>query len=207
MFSFNTLYTRFPCHILVALIFCAGLSSIYEKVHDFWIGPVEVIVDNSITKRINLNISTYPNQDLVSKLEQSDDLICNKETWELLDEPVKILDVYCPESAEWVRERYHNSKLEFDKGCDTYATYNFLNQKLKINTILLKSENNGRIASVLAHEYQHSRQNYNLGKIMQISISKLFTWNEPPFLEDEAELLEHRVYLAIIKHESIYNQE
>lgn len=116
--------------------------------------------------------------------------------WEALQEPLQILDRVCPEASHWVRDRYENGHLIWEKeysGC--YAKFHYVDRDLTINRILF-GENNGRVASILAHEFRHSRQNFS--KFFRATVAcSILREPRPCIVEDEAELFEAQVLLAI----------
>lgn len=116
--------------------------------------------------------------------------------WEALQEPLQILDHVCPEVSHWVRDRYKNGHLIWEKeysGC--YAKFHYIDRDLTINRILF-AENNGVIASILAHEFRHSRQNFS--KYFRATVAcSILREPRPCIVEDEAELFEAKVLLAI----------
>jgi len=118
--------------------------------------------------------------------------------WDALQEPLQILDQVCPEAAHWVRDRHASGHLIWEveySGC--YAKYNYMDKDLTINKILY-CENNGRIASILAHEFRHSRQNFT--KFFRATVAcAVLREPKPSIVEDEAELFEAQVLLAIFE--------
>jgi hypothetical protein len=116
--------------------------------------------------------------------------------WVALQEPLQILDRVCPEASHWVRDRYQLGHLIWEEeysGC--YAKFHYVNRDLTINKILF-AENNGRIASILAHEFRHSRQNFT--KFFRATVAcSILREPRPCIVEDEAELFEAQVLIAI----------
>lgn len=121
----------------------------------------------------------------------------DEEMWKAIQESVQILDKVCPESAEWVRDRHKQGCLHWDSSDGTiYAKYDYYTGCLTINPILFGTCN-ARRASILAHEFRHSRQNYT--KFLR-SVFAHSVLGEPKtsIVEDDAELFEAQVLLAII---------
>lgn len=116
--------------------------------------------------------------------------------WEALQEPLQILDRVCPEASHWVRDRYENGHLIWEKEYSgAYAKFHYIDRDLTVNRILF-GENNGRIASILAHEFRHSRQNFS--KFFRATVAcSILREPRPCIVEDEAELFEAQVLLAI----------
>ena len=109
----------------------------------------------------------------------------------------KILDKVCPESSAWARDRHAQGKLEWDASdMSLYAKYNYGTGVFTINHSLFFSNNNGRQASIVAHEFRHSRQNFT--KFFR-SVVACAVLREPKYsiVEDDAELFEAQVLLAI----------
>jgi len=119
-----------------------------------------------------------------------------EECWDELQPTLQILDKVCPEVSEWVRDRYVNGKIVWEKeNSGTYAKYDYINKQLTFNRISFM-ENDGIKASILAHEFRHSRQRFT--KFYR-SVIACMICREPRtvLVENDAYLFEKRVVIAI----------
>lgn len=119
-----------------------------------------------------------------------------EECWDELQTTLLILDKVCPEVSEWVRDRYANGKIVWEKeNSGTYAKYDYINKELTFNRISFM-ENDGIKASILAHEFRHSRQKFT--KFYR-SVVACMICREPRtiLVENDAYLFEKRVVIAI----------
>ena len=122
----------------------------------------------------------------------------DQECWSALQESLEILDRVCPEASEWVRDKHTSKQIIWEEeftGC--YAKFNYIDRDLTVNRTLF-GESNGRIASILAHEFRHSKQNFSKFFRSTVACSILREPNEP-IVETDAELFELRVLLAIFE--------
>lgn len=150
----------------------------------------DIVVGDEVPQVNSLPVGSY------EKTIIFDHADLEKEYWENIQRPLYILDKVCPEASQWVRDCKEKNMIVFKKendGC--YAKFDFLNKNLVINNSLF-DQNNGTIASILAHEFRHSRQNFS---IYFKSIIAHVILREPKYsiVEDDAEFFEAKVTLAI----------
>lgn len=118
------------------------------------------------------------------------------ELWENLQPTLSILRKVCSSAADWVEERHDSGHLVWRMdSASVYATYNYVSKDLSIYRILL-NESDGVKASILAHEFRHSRQNF--AKWFNLGLA-CFLSSDPSLgiIEDDAYYFEQQVYLAI----------
>ena len=118
------------------------------------------------------------------------------ECWESIQMSLQILDQVCPESSNWVRSQYVKGKLDWTTECNgTLATFNYQSRVLTINSSMFRL-NDGVKASILAHEFRHSRQNFT--KFFTSVAACVFHGKvQPHIVEDDARLYEKEVLIAI----------
>lgn len=138
-----------------------------------------------------------------------------KEWWAALAPTREVLKGLSPEIHDWFVKMHEDKKLVFyshnkDKGSkqDSLAYFDVFSRKMYLDTSFLVN-NDGEKASIIIHEYRHSRQ--NAGKLLAdfISLKRIATtnaeivankmghhvhpgtWSYGSIIEDEAHLLEH----------------
>lgn len=108
--------------------------------------------------------------------------------WEGLQPALQILDEVNPSVSEWVRELHSNGKIVYVETDGKLAKFGLYSRELKIYHGIY-AECDGIIASVLCHEYRHSRQGIN--KILQYGFSFWRYKNgDDSILENDAYLYE-----------------
>jgi hypothetical protein len=122
--------------------------------------------------------------------------------WAGLAPALAILDYVNPDVASWIRQRHDRGELVFT---DRYqceedqfpplAKYDHFRGKLTINRGIF-AENDGIVASLLCHEYRHSRQ--GLPKVALHALSYLLrTGGDSSIVENDAMLYERDACVAI----------
>jgi len=112
---------------------------------------------------------------------------------------LEILDKVCPEVSQWARETHANNKIEWINSSQVnfYALYNVMNGRVRISKHFLL-ENDGKKASILAHEFRHSRQGST--KFFKATVSYLLGHDpNESVMELDAQLFEQQIYLAIFR--------
>jgi hypothetical protein len=122
--------------------------------------------------------------------------------WDGLAGPLKVLDKVNPRVAGWVREKRDRGQLRFTDGgrrernnlCPL-AKHDALDRTLTINRGLF-AENDGTVATILCHEYRHSRQ--SLPKVVKYAISFLVrAGGDSSIVETDALLYEEDARTAV----------
>jgi hypothetical protein len=122
--------------------------------------------------------------------------------WAAIKPALAILDEVHPDVASWVRETQRRGKLRFSDrwttgrgGPPCLARYDALRGTLTICPGIF-AENDGRIATVLCHEYRHSRQRSS--KTILYALSFIWTrGGEPAIIENDALLFEQQAQFAV----------
>lgn len=122
--------------------------------------------------------------------------------WAGMAPALSILDRVNPDVAAWVRQKHERGDLVFtdsykcEKGeFPALAKYHHFRGTLTINRGLF-AENDGTAASLLCHEYRHSRQ--ELPKVVLHALSFLVrTSGDSSIVENDAMLYERDAYVAI----------
>ena len=87
--------------------------------------------------------------------------VSDEECWEALQPTLKILEDLAPHVKEWLEEQHVAGKIKYNLGCTGYfATFDCITRDLKIHRNLFFEED-GIKATILAHEWRHSKQNPN----------------------------------------------
>lgn len=119
-----------------------------------------------------------------------------EECWDAIQPSLQILDKVCPEVSEWVRDRHANGKLVWE--CEysgTYAKYDYIDKTLTFNKLSF-FKNDGIKASILAHEFRHSRQSFT--KFYRSVVACMICQEpKPDVVENDAYLFEKRIIIAI----------
>ncbi len=125
-----------------------------------------------------------------------------EECWDALQPTLQILDKVCPEVSKWVRDRHANGKIVWEKKMTmTYARYDYINKKLIFNRISFY-ENDGVKASILAHEFRHSRQSFT--KFYRSVVACMICREpKPNIVENDAYLFENKIIVAIFLGEEL----
>lgn len=122
--------------------------------------------------------------------------------WEALAPALAILDEVHPDTAQWVRDTERRGKLLFANrwtmgggrfGC--LARYDAFDGRLTICPGLF-AESDGRIATILCHEYRHSRQQFSKTLLYALSFV-LIRGGDPAIVENDAKLFEQEAQLAV----------
>ena len=124
------------------------------------------------------------------------------ERWEGLQPTLQILDIVNPEVAKWTREKWRAGKLVFTEGykegvetSNHLAKYSSFNRTLKVSRGIF-AEKDGTVATILCHEYRHSRQ--NMGKVFMYAVSYFCnTTGRKSIVENDAYLYECEAQKAI----------
>ncbi len=122
--------------------------------------------------------------------------------WKGLSPALAILDKVNPAVATWVREKHKSGLVVFGGECGeasdpmvASAKYDRFRGRIVVKRELF-CENDGTIATVLCHEYRHSRQ--NLGKVCQYALSFLFVRDgDLSIIENDAVIYEQEAHSAI----------
>lgn len=115
--------------------------------------------------------------------------------WEEIHDSVRILYRISPRIGTWVRQQYQNDKIVFSDGNGSFCTYDYFTGVLTLRRGFF-TQNEGKKAVMLAHEYRHSRQNY--GKLLRYIASHLFTsGGQESIVENDAYLYEQDAVLAL----------
>lgn len=118
------------------------------------------------------------------------------EYWEHIQPTLKVLRAVSPQAEKWVREKQETGKIKYDASTGFYATFDFVSRELTIYPRFFDMED-GVKASILAHEWRHSRQNPEkfIKYIMSYAITR----------ELQTELVENDAYLYEAQcRESLY---
>lgn len=120
----------------------------------------------------------------------------DSEGWLALQNSLVLLDSVAPHVSTWVREQYQKGLIIWKPGeTRLLASYDNNAGRLSISKYLF-SENNGTVASILAHEYRHSRQSDVKFFRNYLTFFILGKYKED-LIEDDAVLYEYQVYFAI----------
>ena len=119
-----------------------------------------------------------------------------EECWVAMQPSLQILDKVCPEASDWVRDRHQKGKIVWEAGNNGYyAKYDYVDKVLTFNSVTF-SDIDGLKATVLAHEFRHSRQNFT--KFFKVVVAcVIYREPHPDIIEDDAYLFEHKVLIAI----------
>lgn len=123
-------------------------------------------------------------------------LCSNKELAAMIEPSLDLLDSVCPDVSKWFRSEYKNGNVIFDQSTGPeMAKFDFLTEKLYLSKGFFDLIE-GEKAKTLAHEYRHSLQNKT--KFMRQVIFNMLTSASHPYLvEDEAELFESKIHIAL----------
>lgn len=171
---------RYLVVTILAIILFFGFLSVYD-----------LIVGDKVPKLIKLS-HIHPATTMAGYNTTKNKNVEGKhDLWLELQPTLKILDHVCPEAANWFRVKYATGKVVLNKESKNYASYNCVTDKVKINKLLL-NEVDGVKASIIAHEFRHSRQNWS--KYVKSFLSQLiFNKYEPRILETDAYLFEKEI--------------
>ncbi len=113
-----------------------------------------------------------------------------------------ILDQVHPDVASWVRDTERRGKVLFadglrigSDGSNHLAEYDVLLRTLTIGRGVF-AENDGVIATVLCHEYRHSRQRFPKTIVYALSFV-VHRHGDPAIIENDARLFEQEAQLAV----------
>ena len=147
------------------------------------------------TQRVSHLQAIYKNStaDLYDDFQNATEDQC----WEDLQPTLKLLKPVCPEAEAWVRQQHKDGTLYYTpKGTGYYAAYHPVTQSLLLNESMFKASD-GLKATVLAHEFRHSRQNFS--KFLIAGMWLLLSGDLPTDLyELEAEAYQRQVWYALL---------
>ena len=116
-----------------------------------------------------------------------------------------ILDEVHPDVALWVRDTDRRGKLQFadswqmpSNGSSCLARYDTFRGILTISPGTF-AESDGRMATILCHEYRHARQRFSKTIVYVLS----YLWQrggDPSLVENDALLFEQEAHLAVFGH-------
>ncbi|MCY2995033.1 MAG: hypothetical protein NTY19_45300 [Planctomycetota bacterium] len=116
-----------------------------------------------------------------------------------------ILEEVSPDVALWVRDTDRRGKLQFvdswkmpSDGSGCLARYDTFRGILTISPGTF-AESDGRIATILCHEYRHARQRFSKTIVHVLS----YLWQrggDPAIVENDALLFEQEANLAVFGH-------
>ncbi|CAE7860222.1 unnamed protein product [Symbiodinium microadriaticum] len=118
----------------------------------------------------------------------------DEEWFQSLDRTIIILDKVAPHVSDWVYEQKAEGRIVFEReDTGTYARYDWIEDKLIINYVMMQQVD-GRKATILAHEWRHSRQNW--GKWIKTLIGCMVLGEKPErIIEDDAYYYEYKSML------------
>ena len=116
--------------------------------------------------------------------------------WQYLQPTLRLLKDVCPEAEAWVRQKHKDGLLFYTEGnTDHIAAYSPFLKHLIFNESMFRM-GDGQKASILAHEFRHSRQSYS--KFVIAGIWLLVSGDLPTELyEREAEAYQQKVLFAL----------
>ena len=80
--------------------------------------------------------------------------------WDSLQPTMKCLDSVVPEAATWIEELNSKNKIVYQtEKSHNFASYDYVSGELTISWMLFQ-KNDAVKASILAHEFRHSRQTF-----------------------------------------------
>lgn len=133
----------------------------------------------------------------------------DKERWEALEIPLKILEDVNPTAHKWILDLYKKKKIQFTSREAEYnpkehihsylCKYDWINGKLMISNTVW-AENDGTIAVLLCHEYRHSIQSY-FKRFRYVISFVFFKEGNDAVIENDAYLYEREAYMNIFKIE------
>jgi hypothetical protein len=136
-------------------------------------------------------------QNTTKDLYQNYDKYTDEEKWEAIQPTLALLKNVNPESVEWIEYQHDNDLLNFDeKGTGYYAAYSPAFKYVALNESMFNL-NDGLKASIIAHEFRHSRQapsKFILAGLYLVISGELPT----EYYEDEAEVYQQKVYYALL---------
>lgn len=188
---------RFIYHVFIATLRYTTITAIVTlvmlgsfSVYDFTVGEnvpeircLTIYDREAVMSHVNTTRMFYSN-------------FKEEECWDEIQPSLQILDKVCPEASEWVRDRYASGKIVWEEEfTGTYARYDYIDKSLTFNRILF-IENDGIKASILAHEFRHSRQSFT--KFYRSVIAYMICQEtKPDIVENDAYLFEKRIIIAI----------
>lgn len=121
----------------------------------------------------------------------------DEECWLAVQPSLQILEQVCPEAYAWVKDRHANDKLIWDRTPRSpyLAKYDYQSKELTFH-VQTFTENDGLKASIFAHEFRHSRQNFTkfFKSVVACMVCRKY---KPSIVESDAELFEKEVLIAI----------
>lgn len=180
---FITTFIKVICITLISLL---GSASLYDIIHGDGYIPDPIYIPVQFRER---TIAQYNSSSHI-RISSSPE-----ECWEGLDAAFIILDKTAPHVSDWVRNQMKEGRVVFEKeNTWTYARYNALTDTLVINYATMV-QTDGVKASILAHEWRHSRQNW--GKWIKSAIAcTILGKRVDSILENDARLYESKILLA-----------
>ena len=171
---------------MIAGLILLGSASVY----DIWVGDGDIPEPIFVGRGTRESVMIYFNTSAHIRRESSD-----QEWWDSLDHTLVILDKVAPQVADWVREQKAEGRIVFEREeTGTYARYDYIDDKLIINYHTMVQVD-GRKASILAHEWRHSRQNF--GKWFKAVVAAMILGEKKEeILENDAYLYESKTLLA-----------
>jgi hypothetical protein len=151
--------------------------------------PAELVHRNT-TQDVYLNFNNY-NED---------------QRWESLQPTLLLLRSVCPEAEEWARQKHAEGMVFYSKkGTGYYAAYSAFFKYLVLNEAMFEVSD-GCKASILAHEFRHSRQ--SLSKFILAGLWLMVSGRLPiEYYEDEAEGYQQKVWCALLGVERMDSDE
>jgi hypothetical protein len=151
--GFFGLLVKTVFHYLTAVPVAVLLMLGGFEVYDFWFPEV-------IPKIGTVNADFRGKRWVATPYKEFND----EECWEALQPSVEILDEVWPEAAAWVRDRHKNGKIEYiptegGSPATCAACYRPITMTLGFHQESFHYPDGIR-ATLLAHEFVHSRQNY-----------------------------------------------
>lgn len=138
--------------------------------------------------------------------------------WQEMQPMMDMLKALSPEVHAWAQQMYASGQMKFNQGpiseSPNICTFDVISRELKINKVFFLSSD-GEKASIMVHEYWHSRQNFGKHIARVLSPKTLFApyiemgakWVGRPYadgaliygsqVEDEAHLLEWKATRAM----------
>jgi len=163
-----------------------GFASFYDIVYgDGYIpDPIHIGIRSRERTMVHYNTSTH------IRFSSSEE-----ECWNALETTLTILDKTAPHVSDWTRKQMKEGRIVFEKeNTRTYARYNAFSDTLIINYVTMV-QTDGHKASILAHEWRHSRQNW--GKwVKSIIACMILGKKRESILENDAYLYESKILLA-----------
>ena len=171
---------------MIAGTLLLGAASVY----DICIGDGDVPDPMFVSRGNRESVMIFFNTSAHIRRDSTDE-----EWWDSLENTLVVLDKVAPHVAEWVREQHKAGRIIFEREeTGTYARYDYFDDLLIINYHTM-TEVDGRKASVLAHEWRHSKQNF--GKwFKSIVAAMILGEKKEEILENDAYLYESKTLLA-----------